>query len=177
MSITVRIPQPLRKLTNGQNEVSSSGQTAGELIGNLDQQYAGLKERLCDETGALRRFVNIYVNDEDIRFLQDLDTPLKDGDLVSIIPAIAGGVEENDPQNMKRKIYLTFPQKRIQEPIVWRLAKKFDLITNIRGASVSEEIGLMALELEGGTTDIDRAISYLKELGVKVEPIEKDVIE
>jgi len=109
--------------------------------------------------------------------LQDLDTPLKDGDLVSIVPAIAGGVEEKDPKNIIRKIYLTFPQKRIQEPIVWRLAKKFDVITNIRGASVSEEIGLMALELEGGTTDIERAISYLKELDVKVEPIEKDVIE
>lgn len=96
MSITVRIPQPLRKLTNEQSEVSSSGKTAGELVRNLNQQHAGLKERLCDENGALRRFVNIYVNNEDIRFMQNLDTPLKDGDIVIIIPAIAGGVGQGN---------------------------------------------------------------------------------
>jgi molybdopterin synthase sulfur carrier subunit len=177
MNITVRIPQPLRKLTNGQSELSSVGKTARELIANLDQQYAGLKERLCDEAGAMRRFVNIYVNNEDIRFLKDLDTALKDGDLVSIVPAIAGGVEENDPRNARQKVYLTFPRKLIQEPVVWRVGKKFDVITNIRGASVSEEIDLMALELEGESAEIVRTTGYLKRLGIKVEPIEKDVIE
>ncbi len=91
MSVTVRIPTPLRKLTNGTDEVSVEAANVGEMIENLESAYAGLKERLCDEAGDIRRFVNIYVNDEDVRFLQGKDTPLSDNDQVSIVPAIAGG--------------------------------------------------------------------------------------
>ena len=91
MPITVRIPTPLQKLTGEQPEVSASGRTVQDLLQDLDQRYPGLKERLCDPQGRLRRFVNIYVNEEDIRFLKQEATPLKDGDEVSIIPAIAGG--------------------------------------------------------------------------------------
>jgi len=91
MSVTVRIPTPLRKLTDGADEVSVSAATVGEMIDNLESAHAGLKERLCDEVGEIRRFVNIYVNDEDVRFLQGKDTPLSDNDQVSIVPAIAGG--------------------------------------------------------------------------------------
>ncbi|MEK6608840.1 MAG: ubiquitin-like small modifier protein 1 [Myxococcota bacterium] len=89
--VTVRVPTPLRKLTQGQEEVFATGGTVGELIEALEKSYPGLKERLCDESGQLRRFVNIFVRDEDVRFLKNLDTPVKDGDEVSIIPAIAGG--------------------------------------------------------------------------------------
>ena len=92
MTVKVRIPTPLQKLTNGQAEVESQGATVVELVEQLNRQYPGLKERLCDESGKLRRFVNIFVNEEDIRFLQMDQTQLKDGDEVSIIPAIAGGV-------------------------------------------------------------------------------------
>jgi MoaD family protein len=88
---TVRIPTPLRKLTQGSEEVPAAGKTVGELIGDLEKRFPGIKERICDESGAVRRFVNIFVRDEDIRFLQNLDTPVKDGDEVSIVPAIAGG--------------------------------------------------------------------------------------
>ena len=88
---TVRIPTPLRKLTKGAEEVAASGKNIGELIADLEKSFPGIKERICDETGAVRRFVNIFVKDEDIRFLQNLDTPVKDGDEVSIVPAIAGG--------------------------------------------------------------------------------------
>jgi molybdopterin synthase sulfur carrier subunit len=88
---TVRIPTPLRKLTAGKEEVSAAGKTVGELITDLERQFPGLKERICDEQGAVRRFVNIFQNDEDIRFLQNLDTPIKDADEISIVPAIAGG--------------------------------------------------------------------------------------
>jgi len=91
MSIQVRIPTPLRRLTGGADEVSIEASTVGALIDNLEAAHAGLKERLCDEDGAIRRFVNVYVNDEDVRFLSGKDTPLKDGDEVSIVPAIAGG--------------------------------------------------------------------------------------
>jgi molybdopterin synthase sulfur carrier subunit len=88
---TVRIPTPLRKLTQNQEEVRASGRTIGEVITDLEKNYPGLKERICEESGAVRRFVNIFANDEDIRFLQNLDTPVKDADEISIVPAIAGG--------------------------------------------------------------------------------------
>jgi len=91
MTVTVRIPTPLRKLTDGADEVSIEGATVGAMIDNLEAAHAGLKERLCDENGEIRRFVNVYLNDEDVRFLNGRDTELKDGDEVSIVPAIAGG--------------------------------------------------------------------------------------
>jgi molybdopterin synthase sulfur carrier subunit len=90
MAINVRIPTPLRTLTGGADEVSIEGSTVGELIDNLEKKHPGIKERLCDEKG-VRRFVNIYANEEDIRFLDNLQTKVKEGDSVSIVPAIAGG--------------------------------------------------------------------------------------
>ncbi len=91
MSKNVRIPTPLRKLTNNEELVEVNGATVGEIITELQNRYPGIQERLLDEQGQVRRFVNVYVNEEDIRFLQNQDTPLKEGDEVSIIPAIAGG--------------------------------------------------------------------------------------
>ena len=93
MSVKVRIPTPLRKLTGGADEVAAEGATIGELIDNLEAAHAGLKPRLCDEAGEIRRFVNIYVNDEDIRFLGGARCAFRDGDEILLIPAIAGGVE------------------------------------------------------------------------------------
>ncbi len=90
MAITVRIPTPLRTLTGGKDEVSASGANVRQIIDDLERNFPGLKERLCDDKG-VRRFVNIYANEEDIRFLDGLDTPVKDGDSVSVVPAIAGG--------------------------------------------------------------------------------------
>lgn len=89
--IKVRIPTPLRPLTKGQGEVEAQADTINSMIEALNQAHPGLKDRLCDESGELRRFVNIYVNEEDIRFLKGKETSLKDGDEVSIVPAIAGG--------------------------------------------------------------------------------------
>lgn len=91
MQATVRVPTPLQKLTQNQAEVKVSGANIRELIEDLEKRFPGIKERICDETGKIRRFINIYVNEEDVRFLQQEETPLKDGDEVSIIPAIAGG--------------------------------------------------------------------------------------
>ena len=88
---TVRIPTPLRKLTNELDTVEAAGATIGELIDNLDTAFPGLKNRICDENGTIRRFVNIFVNGEDVRFLAENATPVKDSDEISIVPAIAGG--------------------------------------------------------------------------------------
>lgn len=91
MPAKVRIPAPLRKLTNDQAVVEVQGKTIQELLGSLEKSYPGLKERICDESGQIRRFVNIFVNGEDIRFKDGPNTAVADGAEVSIIPAIAGG--------------------------------------------------------------------------------------
>jgi sulfur-carrier protein len=91
MPKNVRIPTPLRKLTNDEELVEVNAATVGAAIVELQSRYPGIKERLMDEKGEVRRFVNVYVNEEDIRFLQNQQTPIKDGDEISIIPAIAGG--------------------------------------------------------------------------------------
>jgi molybdopterin synthase sulfur carrier subunit len=91
MAVIVRVPTPLRRLTNGQGEVQVEALTIREAVEKLEGLYPGFKERLLDENGELRKFVNIYLNDEDIRFLKGIDTELKDGDVLSIVPAIAGG--------------------------------------------------------------------------------------
>lgn len=91
MAIIVRIPTPLQKLTKNQAEVKANASNIKGLVEDLEKNFPGIKERICDEAGKLRRFINIYVNEEDVRFLQRDQTPLKDGDEVSIIPAIAGG--------------------------------------------------------------------------------------
>jgi sulfur-carrier protein len=91
MATNVRIPTPLRKLTNEQEIVEATGSNVGEIIDDLEKSFPGLKERICDDEGNIRRFVNVFLNDEDIRFLEDKSTAVKDGDELSIVPAIAGG--------------------------------------------------------------------------------------
>ena len=91
MPAKVRIPTPLRKLTNDAEVVEVSAATVAEAIAELQTRFPGIKERLLDESGAVRRFVNVYVNEEDIRFLQNQQTPIRSGDEISIVPAIAGG--------------------------------------------------------------------------------------
>ena len=90
MAIQVRIPTILRTYTGGAKSVEGSGATLAELLGDLDSQHSGLRERLVDSSG-LRRFVNVYLNDEDVRFLGGLETPVNDGDTVTVLPAVAGG--------------------------------------------------------------------------------------
>ena len=91
MAVRVRIPTPLRAMTKGSADVQVTADTVGDLIEDLERQFPGMRERLVEEGGEIRRFINIYVNEEDIRFLQGAKTALKQGDEVSIVPAIAGG--------------------------------------------------------------------------------------
>jgi len=91
MSVKVRIPTPLSKLTNNEELVEVNAATVAAAINELQSRFPGIKERLLDDSGTVRRFVNVYVNEEDIRFLQNQQTPIKSGDEISIIPAIAGG--------------------------------------------------------------------------------------
>ena len=166
MAVKVRIPTPLQKLTNNQGEVQCEAKDINELLAGLEKTYPGIKERLCDGEGKLRRFVNVYVNEEDIRFLQGQETALKTGDDISIIPAIAGGAALS-----KKRVTLVFPPSQIQEPVVFTMAKKFDIIPNIRKARVTETVGEMMLELEGEEKNLAKGIEYLESRGIKVEPV------
>ena len=91
MSVTVRIPTPLRRLTSGQDKVSVEEGKLSDIIASLEEQFPGIKARLCDDQGEIRNFVNVYVNGEDVRFLDGLDTSTKSGDEISVVPAVAGG--------------------------------------------------------------------------------------
>ncbi len=91
MSISVRVPTILRTYTDGASEVSASGDTLAAVLDDLDASYAGIKSRILDDDGKLRRFVNVYVDNDDVRFLDQLDTPTPDGAQISVIPAVAGG--------------------------------------------------------------------------------------
>lgn len=171
MSVTVRIPGILRRHTGGKSQVDMTGNTVKEIIEGLVETFPDLKERLFDGNGEVRSFINIYLNDEDVRFKQNLETSVKEGDRITLLPAIAGG------GRVTRKVYLTFPKDLIKEPVIYQIGHKFQIVTNIRTASVTEEIGLVALEIEGEEEEYLKAVNYLKEVGVTVEPIEKDVIE
>ena len=171
MAIKVRIPSPLQKLTNNQSEVICQAHSVDAMLSEMEREHPGIKERLCDEKGKLRRFVNIYVNEEDIRFLQGQETKLKDGDDISIIPAIAGGSKES---LTKKRITLVFPPTQITQPAVFMMAKKFDVMPNIRKARVTESVGEMMLELEGTEENLQKGIKFLESRGIKVEPVTGD---
>jgi len=91
MPVSVRVPTILRTYTEGESEVSASGATLQEVLDDLDSSYAGIKARILDDNGELRRFVNVYVGNDDVRFLDSLATPTPDGTQISVIPAVAGG--------------------------------------------------------------------------------------
>ena len=167
MSITVRTGAALKSLLGGSQEVQANGGTVGELLKHLT-----IDDRLCDDTGRVRRHFNIHVNDgEDIRLLQGLDTPVKDGDTVTILSAIAGGAD------VARKLWLTFPQELVGKPLIWEVARKFQVVTNIRQASVSRDVGIVGLELSGEEDEVRGAIDFFLQAGVSVEPVERDVVE
>ena len=171
MAVKVRIPTPLQKLTNNQSEVPSEAKNINDMLAELEKKHPGIKERICDAEGKLRRFVNVYVNEEDIRFLQGQDTTLKDGDDVSIIPAIAGGASTRSEKIVKRQVSLVFPTDQIKEPAVFMMAKKYDVMPNIRRARVTETIGEMTLELEGTEKNLQAGIKFLESRRIKVEPV------
>ncbi len=167
MAVKVKVGAALSALLDGEREVESDGATVGELI-----QALGMRERLCDDSGKLRRHFNIHVNDgEDVRLVDGLETPVKDGDAVTILSAIAGGAE------VSRKVWLTFPEKLVERPLIWEVAQKYKVVTNVRQASVSKQVGILGLEISGEEDQVKSAIAFFADNGVSVEPIELDVVE
>ncbi len=167
MGVSVKTGSVLKSLLGGELEVQSEGNTIGEVLDSL-----GIRDRVCDASGAVRRHFNIHVNDgEDVRLQQGLDTVVKDGDSVTILSAIAGGAEAS------RKVWLTFPQNLVDRPILWEVGQKFKVVTNVRQASVSKDIAVVGLELTGEVGELEKALAFLKETGLGVDPIEMNVVE
>ncbi len=167
MPVKVRVGAALSRLLDGRREAEAEGRTVGDLVRAL-----GIGERLCDVGGKLRRHFNVHVNEgEDVRLLGGLDTPVKDGDVVTILSAIAGGGETT------RKLWLRYPKALIGRPLVWEAGQKFKVVTNIRQASVSQQIGILGLELSGDEEQVGKAIEFLAGEGISVEPIELDIVE
>ncbi|HLX60843.1 MAG TPA: ubiquitin-like small modifier protein 1 [Planctomycetota bacterium] len=179
MPIKVRIPEVLRKLTGGADVVAVEASTVGEMLNALEKNHPGLKERICDDKGNVKRFINIFVNEEDIRFQDNLNTPLSAGADVSILPAIAGGNSPRDKKSSEitRRVYLSFTAEGVTQPIIYHVIKKFDVIPNIRGASVTDEVGIMSVEFTGPREEVDKALDWIRKQGVKVDPIEMNVVE
>ncbi|MBN1918518.1 MAG: MoaD/ThiS family protein [Verrucomicrobia bacterium] len=165
MPVVVRIPEALLALTAGEHEVTAEGNTVSELFDDLDKRYPGIRRWAFDGEGALRSYVSVFVNRCEVDSPAGPSGTVSPGDYVSILPVIAGGAKTS------RKLYLTFPQELIREPIIFRIGHEFSVLTNIRGASVSDNVGLVALEIEGEPKEIDRAVDWLKGKGVKVEPL------
>lgn len=169
--VAIKIPGPLRKLTEGKDVITLEAQTVKEAIEKLLATYPELEKRIKDENGKIREFLNIYVNNEDIRFMNNLETALKDGDQIVLLPAIAGG-----SPSKKRKVTLYFPPERVTDPIIYEIGRRFEIVTNIRAANVNENMGWVTLEIEGDDEEYLKAVNYLKEIGVRVEPVVGDVI-
>jgi molybdopterin converting factor small subunit len=165
MPVVVRIPEPLHPLTGGESEVTAEGSTISELFDDLDQRYPGIRQWAFDGNGALRSYASVFVNRREVRAPDETSERIAPGDYVSLIATIAGGAKT------ARKVYLTFPQELIREPIIFRIGHDFKVVTNIHGASVSDSVGLVALEMQGEPKELDRAIAWLKGKGVKVEPL------
>lgn len=164
-NVTVLIPTPLRKFTGNLDTVTVEAGTIGEMLQALDAAHPGLGKPLIDENGNPRRFVNLYVGGEDIRFKDNAQTVLSDGDEVSIVPAIAGGA----PADTASLVYqITFHRGMYNVPILYNLGKKFRVTVNLRRAMMSEEAGFAEIELIGQDTEIERAIANLQTTGVSI---------
>ncbi len=167
MPVTLRTGSILKKLLGGSLEVQAQGTTISELLENV-----GIMDNICDSQGRIRRHFNIHVNGgEDVRMLQGLDTPVKDGDVVTVLSAIAGG------DDTRSRVWLNYPADMVDKPLVWEAGQKFKVTTNIRQASVSKNMGLLGLEITGEEEEVQKALEFFETKGVTVEPVELDVVE
>lgn len=167
MTISVRTGSALKALLDGNMETTAAGENVGEILDHLK-----IKDRICDSNDSIRRHFNIHVNEgEDIRLIDGLKTTVSDGDTVTILSAIAGG------SPCVRKVWLTFPKDLIERPLLCELVRKFDVITNIRQASVSKDVAIVGLEISGEEDILEDSINFLITEGIHVEPIELNVVE
>ena len=161
MEVQVTIDRTILSRQDGTVELSSNVGTVSELLDQLDREYTGFRDKCINSEGRLKRGYHIAINGIEIDFLRRTKTVLKDGDRISI----------TSKAPYARQIYLTLPREIVNRPIVWTLGNRFNLVTNIRGAKVSKDSGILALELIGEKGKVQEAIAWLRKQSVKVEPI------
>jgi len=161
-TVKVLIPTPLRKFTGNADTVTVDAATIAAMLKAIDAAHPGLGKPLMDENGNPRKFVNLFLNGEDVRFLQNAETELKDGDEVSIVPAIAGGIGATEVYNM------TFTRSMLDKPILFNVGKRFRVVTTIRRAILNEEGGWAEVAVSGSSDEIGRAMAELQTTGVSV---------
>jgi molybdopterin synthase sulfur carrier subunit len=176
MSVIMRIPTPFQELTGGKEEVQTAPDTIIGLIDQLERLYPGMRERLT-VGGRIRGYINIFLNEDDIRSLQAEDTQVRDGDEVTIIPAISGGSSScsdlcaDMEAFTKKSLKLVFPHNLIREPGIFTIAANYDIMPNIRRARVTDMVGEIVLDLEGSEENIEKALLSMRSRGVEVEDI------
>ncbi len=167
MPITVRTGAALKKLFMGKQEVEAMGDTIRQLLENL-----GVRDRLCDDTGKIRHHFNIHINDgEDIRLINGLDTPVKDGDTVTILSAIAGGT------GVIRRFWLTFTKNINIKSLISEIIQNSGVEANLGKLSSSKDISLIGLKLSGEEADIRKTVDLIMNKGISIEPVELDIVE
>jgi molybdopterin synthase sulfur carrier subunit len=179
-----RIPGPLRRLSDGNITVAVDATDLAGAIVALDAQYPGFKDRLLDENGDLRQFVNVYLNDEDVRLGSGLGARVGEKDEISIAAIDTrrwiqrGGTGGITLAPMgRRRLKLIFGPSLVKEPVIYQLGRKFEIVTNIRRADVTRDQGWVLLEVSGESDELDKGVAYLESRGVKVEPAEGDLVE
>ncbi|HWP30736.1 MAG TPA: NIL domain-containing protein [Fimbriimonadales bacterium] len=172
MPISIRLPSALISLTEGRQTIEVSAESVGEAFMALEAACPGLAGRLLDDSGALRRYVNVFVGRENIRNLRGLETPLKNGDELVILPAIAGGAK-NDVEKVVLNLVARYDQ--VKEPWIWRICTDFNVKVNILKANIDEDFGWAQIELEGPIEEVQRCIAWLHTTGLHVEPHQRSV--
>ncbi len=165
MRVKISISGP-RLLDTASKEVFSvTGETLKDALEDGRNEHEEALGRLSSEALSPAGHVSVLLNGKTVKSPEDLDVPLREGDEISIVPAISGGKE------MKRRIYLNIPKNIVGQPILFQVGHEFNIVTNIRGASISEEVGLVALEITGEKRELERAIKWLALRGVEVEQV------
>lgn len=172
MPVTIRLPTVLTSLSDGRQTIEVSAESVGEAFRALEDACPGLSSRLLDDSGVLRRYVNVFKGQENIRNLQGFKTPLQDGDELVILPAVAGGVS-NDVEKVVLNLVARYDQ--VKEPWIWRICTDFNVKVNILKANIDEDFGWAQIELEGPIEEVQRCIAWLHTTGLHIEPYQRSV--
>ena len=164
MHVKVVIDRAILSEGSGTVELSCNAGTVKELLEQLESKYAGLQQRCIDKQARMKQGLHVSVNGIEIDYLRKTSTVLKDGDWIAI----------TKQELFSRKIYLTFSREIADQPIIWMLGNRYNLVINIRGAKVSKTSGIAALELIGQRSEIQKAVEWLTKKGAKVEPLKSD---
>jgi len=171
VKVKVTIPGTYVLSRGGKEELFVDGETALEVLRNAAIEHEKLLGKLFTEAASLGGQVSVFINDVVVDTSESLKTRLREGDVISILPSDSGGKE------MKRRIYLNIPKDIVGEPLLFQVGHEFKVVPNIRGASISDDIGLVALELTGEEQELDRAIEWLTKKGVEIEQIAEPEVQ